>query len=183
VWLTSQPTSVTPNTIAETSPISTGDSFNEFDDVDTDDLAMEQENEETLSDEDIISAMTTTAAPTSKKETIWTTILIMKTPALVGMTAQIAAMTMAPWSNERKHQLLQLTIKFSFSLVIHNVVGDLTQDEFFNQTKQLVLTLKTNTDSPPNRTITSSQQPPSTSATRKSSPFLNISTTPTEVAN
>jgi hypothetical protein len=70
VWLTSQPTSVTPNTIAETSPISTGDSFNEFDDVDTDDLAMEQENEETLSDEDIISAMTTTAAPTSKKETI-----------------------------------------------------------------------------------------------------------------
>lgn len=55
---------------SETSPISTGDSLNEFDDVDTDDLAMEQENEETLSDEDIISAMTTTAAPTSKKETI-----------------------------------------------------------------------------------------------------------------
>jgi hypothetical protein len=56
---------------SETSPISTGDSFNEFDDaVDADDSAREQENEEILSDEDIISAMTTTAAPTSKKETI-----------------------------------------------------------------------------------------------------------------
>jgi hypothetical protein len=39
----------------ETSPISTGDSLNEFDDVDNDDSVMGQENEETPSDEDIIS--------------------------------------------------------------------------------------------------------------------------------
>jgi hypothetical protein len=39
----------------EISPISTGDNLNEFDDIDTNDSAMEEENDEILSDEDIIS--------------------------------------------------------------------------------------------------------------------------------
>ena len=39
----------------ETSPTNTGDNLNEFDDVDTNDSAMEEENDEINSDEDIIS--------------------------------------------------------------------------------------------------------------------------------
>jgi hypothetical protein len=87
----------------ETSPTSTGDNLNEFDDVDTNDSAMEEENDETNSDEDIIS----------DDEESNTNIEDI---------------------NDLNHHS-----DHEETVVIHNVNGDLTQDEFFNQTEPLVL--------------------------------------------
>ncbi|EFX64429.1 hypothetical protein DAPPUDRAFT_118188 [Daphnia pulex] len=87
----------------ETSSTSMGDNLNEFDDVDTNDSAMEEENDEINSDEDIIS----------DDEESSTNIEDI---------------------NDLNHHS-----DHEDTEVIHNVDGDLTQDEFFNQTEPLIL--------------------------------------------